>query len=446
MEVIKPVSVQVGQNIWDIAQQEYGSAEGVILILQANPGLSLSDDLEPGRVLNIWSEKAVQTLSEIISVEPFGSQLHGLLQAWALLIVNNNTTSAQVDDAVIIPTLKLESGLFRDSTSMIPGRVDTLKCWWESDNLRFLEYNPEVWLFKRKSYSRRKLISETLGNEMIVNGFTYASTWVCGENVSIADNAMIFSNAVVGNYGALLSPAFVRHRYYEVSFEVIEMEAGSSVMVSLGNDQGDVISENGVYSKRMQRTNETDEFKFTCVSNGDFKIINVSVKQWIRYFDKQLKKRWAHESHLNGIKYPGSNFYTGETSSEVTELAATGRHTEFPLTAFATRQKMILPLNQYEYFHAYSISKNRRVMLSDETDLSDINDLKCAGEQNLSTAFKIAIVIDNPDTSSPVKKIIGDMSETFYIRTQVMYKGISPYTLDVLMFRYRYNAIISKWI
>jgi hypothetical protein len=169
----------------------------------------------------------------------------------------------------------------------------------------------------------------------------------------------------------------------------------------------------------------------------------VSVKQYIRFFDNSLKKRWAHEPHLNGIKYPGSNFYTGRTSSEVLELAETGRHTEFPLTVEGPREKMIVPLNQYEYFHAKSISQNRRILLSDEVDLSDCTDLKCAGKQNLSTSFRLAIVIDNPDTSSKVKKIIGDLSDEFWIRTKIT---LSPTaSINKLMFRYRYNAVISKW-
>jgi hypothetical protein len=446
MEVVKLVHVQSGQNIWDIAQQEYKSPEGVILILQANPGLSVTDELVPGRELNIWTEKAIQTLTEIISVQPFGSQLHSILQAWALLIVNNNTIISPpppppASDTVIIPRLKLESGLLEHALQTRPRR-DSLKCWFESYNLSFLDYNPEVWLFKRKSYSRRKLKSEELGNEFMLTGFTIPSQWNCDENVSVESDVMLFENAADGSSGARIETNFYRYRYYEVAFEIKEYESGG-VTMSFGDYVSELRNADGIYTARVKATNFNPELVFTATGTTSLIITMVSVKQYIRFFDNTLKKRWAHEPHLNGIKYPGSNFYTGETSSEVAELAATGRHTEFPMTSVAPRQKMTVPLNQYEYFHAQSISQNRRILLSDELDLSDCHDLKCSGKQNLSTSFRIAIVIDNPDTSSPVKKLVGDLSDEFWIRTKV---SLSPTTsINSVMFRYRYNAVISKW-
>ncbi|PKP46816.1 MAG: hypothetical protein CVT94_13460 [Bacteroidetes bacterium HGW-Bacteroidetes-11] len=447
MQAIKLVPVLAGQNIWDIAQQEYGSAEGVILILQANPELSVTDELAPGRVLNIWTEKAIQTLSEIISVQPFGSQLHSLLQAWALLIVNNNVTvnppppPPPASDAIVIPRLKLESGLLEHPLQNRPRR-DSIRCWWESHNPRFLDYNPEVWLFKRRSYSKRKLRNEELGSEILHSGFDNPAQWDCGENVNINEGSMHFDDAADGSTGTRIDANFFRYRYYEVAFEIKSYVSGGVIM-TFGNAVGELRSDDGIYSARVKATNFDPELVFTASGTTQLRITNVSVKQYIRFFDNTLKKRWAHEPHLNGIKYPGFNFYTGETSSEVTELAATGRHTEFPLTALATRQKMVLPLNQYEYFHAQSISQNRRVLLSDEIDLSDCHDLKCAGKQNLSTSFRIAIVIDNPDSTSQVKKIIGDLSDEFWIRTKV---SLSPTaSINSVLFRYRYNAVISKW-
>ncbi|KAF0203154.1 MAG: hypothetical protein FD170_1426 [Bacteroidetes bacterium] len=445
METIKLVHVQSGQNIWDIAQQEYKSPEGVILILQANPGLSVTDELAPGRVLNIWTEKAIQTLTEIISVQPLGSQLHSILQAWALLIVNNNTIITPPpasSDAIIIPRLKLESGLFQASVEGMPRR-DVMKTWWESSNLRFLDYNPEVWLFKRKNYSRRKLISETLGNEIFGTGFSIPEQWECSEGVTVG-GSMRFIEASAGSYGTRTNTILIRYRYYEVAFEISEFVSGSIVM-SFGNFVDEPRSGNGIFRVRVKATNFDPQFTFTCGKGTSLQITMVSVKQYIRYFDKTLKKRWSHEPHLNGSKYPGSNFYTGETSSEVAELAETGRHTEFELTALLPRQKMIVPINQYEYYHAHSISQGRRVMLSDETDLTDLTNLKCSGKQNLSTSFKLAIVIDNPDTASPVKKIIGDLSDEFWIRTNQSVAHLAPYTINSIMFRYRYNAVISKW-
>jgi len=118
MQAIKLVPVLAGQNIWDIAQQEYKSPEGVILILQANPGLSVTDELAPGRVLNIWTEKAIQTLIEIISVQPFGSQLHSILQAWALLVATTpgggGGTTTEIQSGFGVKIQNLITNLYLD--------------------------------------------------------------------------------------------------------------------------------------------------------------------------------------------------------------------------------------------------------------------------------------------------------------------------------------------
>lgn len=47
--------VMRGQTIWDLAIQEYGSVEGVFLLIQDNADQldSLDDDLVPGQVLRI---------------------------------------------------------------------------------------------------------------------------------------------------------------------------------------------------------------------------------------------------------------------------------------------------------------------------------------------------------------------------------------------------------
>lgn len=87
MTEIKTISVQAGQNIWDIAIQEYGNAEAVMLILQANPGLGLTDTLTPGQSLLIWSDATTDNMLETIELEPYKSKLQSLLMAWAALVL-----------------------------------------------------------------------------------------------------------------------------------------------------------------------------------------------------------------------------------------------------------------------------------------------------------------------------------------------------------------------
>lgn len=83
---IKTINVELGQSIWDIAIQEYKTPEGVILIVQANPGLNITDELAAGQELIIWTEVSVSLVNEIIKTEPYASQLQSLLMQWATLI------------------------------------------------------------------------------------------------------------------------------------------------------------------------------------------------------------------------------------------------------------------------------------------------------------------------------------------------------------------------
>lgn len=51
------IEVQHGQNIWDIAMQEYGEADAVIHVLTVNKLDSLDVELEPGQILLIDESK-----------------------------------------------------------------------------------------------------------------------------------------------------------------------------------------------------------------------------------------------------------------------------------------------------------------------------------------------------------------------------------------------------
>ncbi len=49
----KKEAVIEGQNIYDVAIQEYGGIEGVFQIIRDNPELTLDDDLQPGTKIKI---------------------------------------------------------------------------------------------------------------------------------------------------------------------------------------------------------------------------------------------------------------------------------------------------------------------------------------------------------------------------------------------------------
>jgi hypothetical protein len=82
---IKTIVVQAGQSLADIALQEYGTYEGIILVVQANPGLSVSSILVGGQELVIFTQKAISTVNEIVKSDPLGSQLRNVLMQWISL-------------------------------------------------------------------------------------------------------------------------------------------------------------------------------------------------------------------------------------------------------------------------------------------------------------------------------------------------------------------------
>lgn len=92
MAKLKTISIKAGQSLFDIALQEYGNPEGVILLLQANPGLSLADELQPNSQLIIWSQEAVSFITDVLKVEPYASNIQNLLIEWASLIPHTSST------------------------------------------------------------------------------------------------------------------------------------------------------------------------------------------------------------------------------------------------------------------------------------------------------------------------------------------------------------------
>lgn len=60
MPAIKEISVSEGQNLWDVALQEYGSVEGVFEILNLNNDLTgLNDRLNQNQKIRIDNDKII---------------------------------------------------------------------------------------------------------------------------------------------------------------------------------------------------------------------------------------------------------------------------------------------------------------------------------------------------------------------------------------------------
>lgn len=205
-------------------------------------------------------------------------------------IVLSYTESGTGDSSIFIPQLKLDTGYYTDENITVV-KTDKIRCYWESADKNFLNYNPEIWVFRRKNYKRR------------------------------------------------------------------EKEFG-----------------------------------------------------W-----RMRHKKWTHEPHLNGIKFPSSNYYSGSINCVIDEIRTVGRHTEFSLTTTKSGEKMTIPLDPYDYI--YGLTSEGYVKLSDSTDYSKLDNIKITGRRDSkSLPLRFAIAIDNPNTEDDNPKIIGPMSDIIYMR------------------------------
>jgi hypothetical protein len=83
--LVKNIKIEPGQNLFDIAVQEYGSVEGVFLVMLANTDKigSITDDLIPGQSLTIWPLKIIQ---DVVAQEESLSSYLPILMQWAAAI------------------------------------------------------------------------------------------------------------------------------------------------------------------------------------------------------------------------------------------------------------------------------------------------------------------------------------------------------------------------
>jgi len=103
---VKSIIIQPGQNLFDVAVQEYSSVEGVFLVMLANTDKikSITDDLVPGMSLTIWPIKVVQ---EIVAQEESLSSYLPVLMQWAAAIgsqAGGGTNGGTINDADYVHT------------------------------------------------------------------------------------------------------------------------------------------------------------------------------------------------------------------------------------------------------------------------------------------------------------------------------------------------------
>ena len=189
-------------------------------------------------------------------------------------------------------------------------------------------------------------------------------------------------------------------------------------------------------------------------NNREFLKYNPEIWLFRRVSKKQHNRsHYAHEPHKSGIKYPGSSFYSGEVWWSGIGYPSTGEvpfdvETEFPLTSNSGQiQYLTTEQDGYNIFWMYYHLRDL-VAEPPETIMptiaggpyifSDYRIRSRTGVGNrrnretqwgpspsprLLTSLKVAIVIDNPNPEESNPKLIGPLSETFFLQPTRIWAG-----------------------
>ena len=310
------------------------------------------------------------------------------------------------------PQLKLDSGNYATVYHSFHF-LDTLRCYWDSSNKAFLNYNPEVWVFRKRNYDRRsKTKNTTYGSNLVSHGAFEAgdaSHWNCDANVVISGGKLNFIAAADGSTANLADVLdLVTWKNYEISFEVTNHSSGY-VYFDMHGEGSVQATFNGTWSNIIRCNNQSSGLKFVCQGTSTFSIDNLVIREVVYNRVNIKHKKWTHEPHLNGVKYPVSKYFSGAMQSEECPIASVGRHTEFPLTALKNNDKMVIPLDPFEYYFGDNHSGPLAVI--DEHFDYETYDPVILGRDGLLITFRFAIVVDNPDSEADCPKLIGQLSD-----------------------------------
>jgi hypothetical protein len=400
-----------------------------------------------------------------------------------------------VDDIVKIPIPKpkleiinhaeadTETGLLPESNTII----DKIRLWWEQDNKQFLDHNPEIWLFREKNYQRRKIQTGWIHEDDPSVGVSYGggyfllsfmdgdgkkwgvvvaeadadtATWGCsgtsidGTSTAIGaaeDNtAAILSGCSTAGIAARVADGFssggktdwvlpsrdtlaqiYAHRASLGTFSSIyywsSSQASSTAAWAVGINDGGTQAQ-GLKTEALGVRPVRYELMST---EGDVVV------------QRNRKKKWTHEPHLNGTKFPLSAYYAGEITHPIATIQTSGRETEWALTA-TEKVKQEMDIDPFEYFvgRKHPLTPHTLVALSASYDYADTDNeiyaIKRVGDsmrkrgRTHNQPLRFAIVIDNPDATASDPKLIGPLSDivsinpivTLFQRSQ---EGLTPF-------------------
>ncbi len=392
--------------LWAKTQDENGS-EHVVCIGQATV---------PGS-----GHARMHSMTDPLDHAPVDPDFYGMIPranpttgAWELVPMVTGTGS----ESIHIPELKYEF-----STYPIDGTAqnDIIKCWWESKNIQFLDYNPEIWSFQYKKLRRkRNVTSNHFGKEFFPDSTLHDKTqWPTNYAEYDPDLFRMNINGTSSDY-AFESLESLDLRTYQIQFTVSNYEFGSIRTCVGGDSWGEYRSSNGTFTEIVQCVS-AESLKFYCDDvNSHLSVTFISAKPVSVSSLETVKssRRWRHQSHLNGINHLGLNQYTGAMTSECDALSLTGRKTEFPLTSILNKTKQILPIDPWDYY--LNGTAQPPILITSLADL-DVPGfcISLPGNKYYSAQFRFCITIDNPDydpQNGSQPKLFGPLGDIITMR------------------------------
>lgn len=342
------------------------------------------------------------------------------------------TPPVVVGSEIIIPQLRMDVGGYRETGDPYP-MLGTLKASWQAFNTEFLKYNPEIWVFRRKSYTRRLMLSESWTN-YVINALFAAPVldWQAnGDNVAFANDRVEFTNADAGESISFIpTGAFLKGKIFRIIVNCTSYTLGGWHFKFGTYESMDYGVGNFVLEVQFHESQDASQFSIiSSFDNTTLHIDNVYVIERERTYAIKQHKKWTHEPHLNGVKFEGSNFWSGSTQSPVDEIADTGRHTEFTCP-LVSEQKLKIEIDPFEYYFGYT-DDGVRHKIDENSTWSDFNAIVTSGRRgSLNIPFRFAIVIDNPDTEGKDPKMIGPLSDIIHmhVRAPNQYGNVYSFT------------------
>ena len=136
---------------------------------------------------------------------------------------------------------------------------------------------------------------------------------------------------------------------------------------------------------------------------------------------------WRHITHMQGINFPNSNFYSGSTNCPT--------HSEWPLTITDPYDKQELTTFNAGEFYVYdNVLGSPAPFGTISWSILNLDKFKVRGRKDdaptKSVYFRFAIGIENPDTTSPYPIIFGPLSAAIQCKIVKMH-GLVDYTLNL---------------